>query len=371
MGTKAIVNRMEAGGSNAASALVRLCRSATERSPVPVVAVGGATHIALYVNPAFCRLAGKAQEELLGRPFTEAVPEGIENGCLALLDRVYITGEAETLADQEHTVSSPADAYWSYTAWVVLDEMERPAGVMLQVTDTTSARAERGQSVAMNEALVISGVRQHELTELAEAAMRRAKQAMLETDHRVKNNLQSIAALLDIQTLNDVETVPVTELVQIRMLIKTLAAVHDMLTLDVKHDPMMSIMSAKAGLESLLPMLREIVGEESLLWSVDEVRLPIKHGIALAVLVNELVCNAVKHGGRKVDVGLRASETTVTLEVCDDGAGFPEGFDPRAAANFGLELVESVSRHDLGGETFFENRPGGGACVRVMFPRLV
>jgi len=86
------------------------------------------------------------------------------------------------------------------------------------------------------------------------------------------------------------------------------------------------------------------------------------------MLINELVCNAVKHGGHKVEVRLDASSTRVTLEVSDDGPGFPEGFNSRAARNFGLELVESVSRLDLSGTITYENRPEGGACVRITFP---
>jgi PAS domain-containing protein len=46
----------------------------------------GVTHIVRHVNPAFCRLAEIKEEDLLGKPFDLAVPEGDEDGCLALLD---------------------------------------------------------------------------------------------------------------------------------------------------------------------------------------------------------------------------------------------------------------------------------------------
>lgn len=96
--------------------------------------------------------------------------------------------------------------------------------------------------------------------------------------------------------------------------------------------------------------------------------LPLKQGMSLAVLINELVNNAVKHGGHQVELRLAVVEKQVKLEVCDDGPGFSEAFNPLTAANFGLELVESVGRLDLGGETTYQNRPEGGACVRVIFP---
>jgi len=129
-----------------------------------------------------------------------------------------------------------------------------------------------------------------------------------------------------------------------------------------------NIVSVKAALQKLLPMLQLIVGEQRILWSVDELCLPLKQGMSLAMLINELVNNAVKHGGHTVELRLTVEEDEVTLEVCDDGPGFSQTFSPHTAAHFGLELVESVGRLDLGGVTTYENRPEGGARVRVTFP---
>ena len=194
------------------------------------------------------------------------------------------------------------------------------------------------------------------------------EQAMRETNHRVKNNLQSVAALLDMQVMDHESMVPVQELAQVRMHITTLASIHELLVADVKENGSASVLSARASLLKLLPMLQKIVGAERIRWSVDEVNLPIKQGMSLAMLVNELVNNAVKHGGHKVELSLAVAEKEVTLEVCDDGPGFPLPFSPLIAGSFGLELVESVGRLDLGGVTTYENRPEGGACVRVIFP---
>ena len=196
----------------------------------------------------------------------------------------------------------------------------------------------------------------------------RLEQAMRESDHRVKNNLQAVAALLDMQVMTHEGTVPVQELTQIRTHIQTLASIHDMLVADVKEAGAVKAMSAKEALQKLLPMLQQIVGKQRIQWTADEVFLPVKQGISLAVLINELINNAVKHGGQKVELHLAVVEKDVTLEVRDDGPGFPLPFSPLTSANFGLELVESVGRLDLGGRTTYENRPEGGACVRITFP---
>lgn len=201
-----------------------------------------------------------------------------------------------------------------------------------------------------------------------EAHNRRLQQAMQETDHRVKNNLQSISALIDIQSMDHADAVPVRELTQIRMHIKTLASIHAMLVRDVKSAGGPTSLSVYEEFENLMPMLQQIVGRQRIEWKADDTRLPVKQSMSLAVLVNELVSNAVKHGGQKIEIQFVVSAQNLALEVCDDGPEFKEAFDPRRSANYGLELVESVGRVDLGGHTSYDNRPEGGACVRVTFP---
>src|SRR5581483_11075316 len=82
--------------------LACLCQYFSAQSPQPMVAVEGPAHIVRYLNPAFARLAGKTPDELIGRPFAEAVPEGAENECVALLDRIFRSGTPDNLAEQEH-----------------------------------------------------------------------------------------------------------------------------------------------------------------------------------------------------------------------------------------------------------------------------
>jgi PAS domain S-box-containing protein len=161
----------------------RLCRYLSERSPQPMVAVDGTTHVVTYANPAFAKLVGREVKDLLSRPFAEAVPEGVENGCLALLDRVFRTGVPENLAEQEHRQSQPRPIYWSYAMWPILGADERPVGVMIQVTDATETASFRQQAVAINESLLISGTRQHELTEVAESLSTRLQAAVRARDH--------------------------------------------------------------------------------------------------------------------------------------------------------------------------------------------
>ncbi len=120
----------------------------------------GPGHVVCYVNPAFCRLLKVLKVDLLGKAFREIMPEKDE--CLALFDRVYRTGQHESHTQEE--TSATDLVFWSYTMWPVMEE-DTPVGVIMHVTE--SARVHQ-TAVAMNEALMLGVVRQHELTVAAE-----------------------------------------------------------------------------------------------------------------------------------------------------------------------------------------------------------
>ncbi len=139
--------------------LWNLCLAFTEHAPLPMAALEGPDHLVRQVNPAFCRLLEQPREQLIGKPFRELLPS--KDACVRLLDRVYRTGRPEQHTEQHY--SNPQPVLWSYMMWPVrLDE--RPLGVMLQVAETTKFHE---QTVAMNEALILGSVHQHELTEAA------------------------------------------------------------------------------------------------------------------------------------------------------------------------------------------------------------
>ena len=122
--------------------------------------VEGATHIVRYGNPAFCRLMGQPLDQLVGKPFDELLPE--KDQCVTLLDRVFRTRKPENYTEQEPFQAS--------SCLLVLYDLagaggRRVVGVMIQVTETGKLREE---TLAMNEALMLGSLRQHELTEAAE-----------------------------------------------------------------------------------------------------------------------------------------------------------------------------------------------------------
>lgn len=195
----------------------------------------------------------------------------------------------------------------------------------------------------------------------------RLQAAMAETHHRIKNNLQVITALMEMQTLDSAETIPAKEIERISTHVRSLAVIHDLLTTQAKGDARMSHISARTALTRLLVMLQDVMDKRLVIGKLDDAQLPVQKVASLALLVNELVANGIKHSPGQVLVSFYRIDHKATLEVCDAGAGFAPGFDPRKATSTGMGLIEMTARYDLGGDIRFESRPEGARVV-VTFP---
>jgi two-component system NtrC family sensor kinase len=137
------------------------CRAIAEASPMPSVAVDGTGHLIRYVNPAFCTLTGKQKKDLIGSPFSSVLLT--EDECLSMLGRVYRSGVAEVHTGQDGSIQHPF--FWSYAMSPVLGVDDCPIGIFIRVTEATPLHRD---AVAMNQALLVSSLRQHELTEAAD-----------------------------------------------------------------------------------------------------------------------------------------------------------------------------------------------------------
>jgi PAS domain S-box-containing protein len=201
-----------------------------------------------------------------------------------------------------------------------------------------------------------------------EALNARLQRSMTETHHRVKNNLQVISALAEMQMEDGTDSVPVSALARIGQHTRSLAAIHDLLTQESKIKVGVDTISIRTALTQLVSLLQATAGERPLRAEIDEFALPIQESTSLVMLVSELVSNSLKHGRGAIHIILRQQDNQAELEVSDDGPGFPVHFNPRTSGNTGLGLIDSTGRYDLRGTIFYENRAEGGARIRVIFP---
>jgi two-component sensor histidine kinase len=193
-----------------------------------------------------------------------------------------------------------------------------------------------------------------------------------EIHHRVKNNLQTVAALLRLQGRRLVETDATARdaLHEAEQRIGSIALVHETLarTADdgVDFDEVADRVVAMVG--DLGEHGTVVVSREGTFGLVEpSVATP------LALVLVELVQNAVEHGlgaaGGRVRVRVRQEPGRLVVAVSDDGAGLPEGFDVDRAAGLGLQIVRTLVEAELGGRLTVGPGAAGGACAEVSVPR--
>lgn len=190
--------------------------------------------------------------------------------------------------------------------------------------------------------------------------------AIQEVHHRVKNNLQAVSALLEMQIDPDTAVLPVEAVYDSLSQIKTIALVHDLLSRD---KPIGKVDVAQV-LTNLARLLAPSMGRGDrplpIRVTAESVWMPTKAATSLALAVNELLTNAAKHNTTSetdeesrhdaIEVSLWREEETVHVAVQDHGPGFPPQFDPVLDANIGLQLVHTLVQHDLRGAVTFTNR---------------
>ena len=192
-----------------------------------------------------------------------------------------------------------------------------------------------------------------------------------EMHHRVKNNLQTIASLLRLQMhyskFDSIEQVLQESINRIL----SIAAVHEVLSqeeLDTVSINKVAASILAATCQSLVPPEKQV---ETSLHGPD-IMLPPAKATSVALILNELIQNAVEHGFKDADRGqvtvrLSEEDRDIRLEVVNDGAPLPSGFDLRSGRNLGLQIVENLVRDDLHGKFTLEGN--GHITATVVFPK--
>jgi len=197
------------------------------------------------------------------------------------------------------------------------------------------------------------------------------KQALFrELQHRIKNTLAMITSLANLEADSAENPSVRSALDNLRGRISSLSNLYSMLYSSGESREVRMDQYVRAIGESVTKAYAQEGSRVGLEVRADDIRVDTKIASSLGLLVNELLMNAFKYAFSGRDKGsvviiLRREESRLVLEVTDDGAGLPEGFDPAKSRGFGLRLVMMLAKQMKG--TFeFEN--GNGTTFRVKVP---
>ena len=315
----------------------------------------------VYCNDAFLKLTGYQRSEVVGRncrflqgPQTD--PAAVDEIRQAVEDRVDIS--VDLLNYRKDGTS-----FWNalYISPVIDEdgELQFFFASQLDVTD----RKDSEERIKADKDRFERAVK--ERTAELEEALATQTTLVHEIDHRVKNNLQMVASLIVMQS----RTIPDPSIRE--SLLAMLARVEALSTVHRRLYQTSDVTSFDVGdfVRDLVTDLISAFGSDRIrtMLDLEPVSVPSDKAAPIALMVNELVTNALKHAfnGRAdgtIDVRVGKPNGRLRIEVTDNGHGMD---GPPANGSFGLKLVNSLARQLQAEVTWADAQPGTRVCIEI------
>ncbi len=287
------------------------------------------------INPAFKAL-GYSEQELLTTPFLDFVHPDDVAATLA---------EVEKLAQGVKTLHFEnryrcKDGSYRWISWVSLPH---PDGVLYGTgRDITQQKAEQQERERLNQQL-------QSLNRSLTSTLAEREVLLQEIHHRVKNNLQVISSLINLQSRKLEAGENRDALEECRSRVQAIALIHEQLYQSSDYARVPFAEYAKSLAVSVFQAAVHTVSNVRLELAVDNIALAVDQAIPCGLVLNELITNALKHGfsdGRAGTIRVEFSKTAVgrvRLAVKNDGVALPEGFESRDSPSLGLHLVSTLA----------------------------
>ncbi|CAN5808683.1 hypothetical protein BH11MYX4_BH11MYX4_59900 [soil metagenome] len=307
--------------------------------------------LVVLVNAAAEKLFGYARDELVGQPIEVLVPP-----------RMRTRHPAHRAAYMNHPNVRPM-------GWDLDLHGLRRDGTEVPVEISLSPLESDGGT------LFCSVIRDVTARRRSQAALRdslKEKEVLLqEVQHRVKNNLQVIASLMNLQLRKVDDAAARDALEECRTRVLAIALIHEKLyqSKDSGQVPFSDYTRSLAGqVFHAGGVSRDRIALEL---DIGNVVLPVHMAIPCGLIINELITNALKHAfpadrAGTVRVELTSGDGKMSVCVKDDGVGLPAGFDLRTSKTLGLQLVTTLAEQ-LHATVEIDGAPGG-AAFRVTLP---
>lgn len=325
-------------------------RSAFEHAPIGMALMGLDGRF-LKVNASLLEIVGYSEEELLDLNFQVIThPDDLE-ADLAYLDQL-IAGKIRSYQIEKRYIHKFGHEVWALlNGSLVHDAYGKPIYGIEQIQDIAERKRTRDQ---------------------IEQSLKEKEVLLKEIHHRVKNNLQIIHSLFNLQSNHIEDRRAIDMLRESQNRVYSMALVHEHLYQSKDLASIDFARYVKTLSEDLLHSYESDTGRFSLETKVaDNVIFGIDTAIPCGLIISELVSNALKHGfpnGRtghlKVRLGVDV-EGLAILIVKDDGVGFPQNLDFRNTTSLGLQLV-NILIAQLGGSIEMNNE--SGTTFRMTFP---
>lgn len=345
----------------------------------------------IYANQGLADEIGVTVENIIGKHLTD-VPTFTEYAQQYSQEDITVLDTLQELRIPEEKVVFPSgEEHWFYTIKRPIIGKDGTAnqllGVSVDITEHKQTEAElmeyRGhlEKLVTERTIEITGANeclQQEITdrklteEKLKASLAEKDVLLKEIHHRVKNNLQVISSLLDLQAqyIRDPQALQSFQDSQIR--VKAMARVHEQL---YQSDDLAQVDFTRYIQNTASSLFSAYGGRSkgiSFLPQIEDIAVSIDTAIPLALIVSELIANSLKHGfphpknDGEILVKLWLGENSSgNLLVSDNGVGLPVEIDWQNPFTLGLKLVNILTRQLRGRVELNRNK---GTAFQVTFP---
>ena len=191
----------------------------------------------------------------------------------------------------------------------------------------------------------------HNITELRnrDRALLTKDATIKEIHHRVKNNLQTVSALLRLQSRRVTDPIASSALDEAVRRVASIALVHETLSNQSSEFVEFDLVLEQI-IKNALDLNPRSIGYKKIgeFGSFDS-----KTATALSLVITELIHNALEHGlsetGDQLTVEIAKNGNQYLVSVCDNGSGLPKEFNIEKSANLGLQIANTLTKNELNG----------------------
>ena len=305
------------------------------------------------VNRSLCEIVGYSSAELTTLTFPEIThPDDLETDLEYV--RQLLSGEIRTYQFQKRYIHKQGHSVWiQLSASLVRDLQDRPQYFIAQIQDISDRRA----------------------AEMDLTKSLQDKEVMLqEIHHRVKNNLQVICSLLNLQSRYLKEEKIIRAFKETQNRVKSMALVHQQL---YQSDNLSEIVLAS--------YVKQLIGNLSRAYSITsqieysleiaDFELDLDTAVPCGLIINEIVTNAIKYAfpaTQRGEISIHAhanSENNLALTIEDNGIGLKPNYVPETSKSLGLRLVKSLTEQ-LQGKLDIISSQNSGTKFEFVFNRI-
>jgi PAS domain S-box-containing protein len=320
----------------------------------------------VMINSLIERLFGYDRTELIGQPVETLIPERFRGTHPEHRAGYFAERRARPMGAGRDLFGRRKDGS-EVPIEIGLNPLQTVDGffVLGSVVDITERKRAEVEREALLRELSQLNVELHDRVGEREALLQ-------EIHHRVKNNLQVVASMINMQIRRSTDSATRSALGECRTRLQAMGLLHEKLYQSDNHARVPFPEYAKSLASHIFDATGTPDASVSMDVQIDDVHLPMVQAIPCGLILSELMSNAFRHAfpnGRhgKVRVGVRREGSRVSLEVADDGIGLPEGTTFESGSSLGWQLVSTFAQQ-LDATVSVES--DAGTRIRVAFDSL-